>query len=167
MFGEFNDDKIHELIHCEKLIDELLPKQGYKEINKWYDSRKILLSSLNKPYKFEVFIRKHKTLIENFSIGLIYKALSEDEKNITLCRYNGSHGQNDWSIDKHYSSFHIHKINNDLLKRGITEPKQIEITNKYASFDSALDVFCKDIKIPSIAKVNVVNNSDQLKLFEE
>lgn len=91
-------------------------------------------------------------LVEQFSIGLRFQTNDKMVGKITLIRYNGAHGQIDWSKDKHHSAFHIHKITAELLAKNIYEPKDIEITERFATFDSALSEFIK--------YTNIINHSD-------
>lgn len=158
------DNEIEELISCEKIIVKAEPTTGMENDPKSsYVKRKNLqLESTDKRYIFDVFIRQNTKFINQFSIGLRYKI---NEKKIILIRYNGEHGQSDWSIDKHYSAFHIHKITEELLDKGIFEPKYIEITSRFTTYDSAINEFRKHVNINNYTKY--FTEIIQLPLFKK
>jgi len=153
--------KIEELITCSKIIIDATPKQGMAADNKTalIKRKNLNLTSQDEKHQFTVFIRQNTMLVEQFSIGLLYHLNKFNIKNITLIRFNGEHGQQDWSKDNHYNSFHIHSINEVLLKQRIFEPKEITITNKYNTFHSALFEF--------IDHVNIVNYVDFFPNFKK
>lgn len=142
--------KIEELIKCPKYIFEANPKQGMPS-----DTKSTLIKRKNLKLKsdedetcqFTVFMRQNTMLIEQFSIGLLYNLESINFRRVTLIRFNGEHGQTDWSKDNHYNSFHIHYLNEELLKQRIFEPKLIVITNKFNTFHSALFEFFNHVNI--------------------
>ncbi len=139
-------NEIQRLIACPKRVEKSEPATGFNTENR--SRRKNLeLSAIEKGYVFKVFIRQSTELIENFSIGLIYKSGDKEKGNIMLIRFNGNHGDVDWSNDRHYSSFHIHRITEELLEQGVREPKDIEKTTRYTTFDGALAKFFKEINL--------------------
>jgi hypothetical protein len=137
------NEKIDELIKCPKIIIEAYPKNGMLPDKKssFVMRKNLKLQSTDKQYFFEVFIRHNIMLIEQFSIGLLFKTDDRAAGKIALIRYNGQHGQIDWSSGNHYSAFHTHRINEKLLAQKIYEPKHIEITDKFSTFNSALNEF--------------------------
>jgi len=147
------NQEIENLIICPKKIIDSLPKKGMvADIKSPIIQRKNLdLISLEGKYQFKIFIRQNTLLIEQFSLGLQYKTDDKTFGDITLIRFNGNHGMRDWSKDGHYNAFHIHKITEKLLKKGILEPKSIKITDLYNTFESAIYMFLKHI--------NIVNSS--------
>jgi hypothetical protein len=141
--------RIEDLIKCPKYIFNANPKQGMATDNKsaLIKRKNLNLKSEDETQQFTVFMRQNTMLIEQFSIGLLYQPESSKFRKITLVRFNGEHGQTDWSKDHHYNSFHIHYLNEALLKQGIFEPKSIEITDKFNTFHSALFEFFNHVNI--------------------
>jgi hypothetical protein len=105
------NEKIDELIKCPKIIIEAYPKNGMLPDKKssFVMRKNLKLQSTDKQYFFEVFIRHNIMLIEQFSIGLLFKTDDRAAGKIALIRYNGQHGQSDWSSGNHYSAFHTHR----------------------------------------------------------
>lgn len=161
------DQKIAELIKYPKIITEAIPKKGMATDKKssFIRKRNLKLQSDDEQYFFDAFIRHNTMLIEQFSIGLRFKTDDKTVGKITLIRYNGEHGQSDWSKDNHYSAFHIHKVREILLNKGIYEPEHIEITQKFSTYDSALNAFLKDVHIINFAKY-FPHSDKQRALFE-
>ena len=97
---------------------------------------------------FEVFIRQNVQFIENFSIGLRYRA-DLPLGAITLVRYNGPHGESSRSPDGHYAKPHIHRITEQELAKGSTQPQERDraITHQYATLEQALSVFFEDARV--------------------
>lgn len=143
------NNTIEELIKCPKYIFDANPSQGMAIDKKsaLIKRKNLYLKSEDKKKQFSVFMRQNTMLIEQFSIGLLYKFESLNYRKITLVRYNGAHGQTDWSKDNHYSAFHIHYLSDELIKKRIFEPKLIEITNTYNTFHSALPQFFDYVNI--------------------
>ena len=98
--------------------------------------------------KFSVFIRQSDKLIENFSIGLRYQTGDNDLRTITLCRYNGPHGETSHDADGHYAKPHIHRITASEVESGSTQPQERhrEITDRYKTYEQALRTFFADIQ---------------------
>jgi hypothetical protein len=65
---------------------------------------------------------------------------------ITLVRYNGPHGETSRAPDGHYAKAHIHRITEQELASGSTQPQERDrtITVQYATLDQALWVFFND-----------------------
>ena len=159
--------KINELIKCPKIIIEATPKNGMAadKQSSLIMRKNLKLQSKEEQHLFDVFIRHNTKFIEQFSIGLLFKTNDKTVGKITLIRYNGEHGQNDWSRENHYSAFHIHKISEKLLKAGIYEPKDIKITQQFSTFDSAMNEFLRHLHIVNYAKY-FPHHDEQMLLFE-
>ncbi len=159
--------EIDELIKCPKIIIDASPKHGMgiDRKNSFVKRKNLNLKSTAKDCTFDLFIRQNTLLIEDFSIGLLYKTEDKIFGKITLIRYNGEHGQSDWSKDNHYSAFHIHRITEELLIKGIYEPKEIELTDKFSTFDSALNLFLKFVNVKNITEY-FPHYEEQLSLFK-
>ena len=138
-----SDKQIENLIKCPKSIIETNPTKGMEQDRKsrYIKRKNMKLMSMSGQDEFHVFIRQNTMLTEQFSIGLLYNTKNTQTGIITLVRYNGEHGTSDWSVGQHYSSFHIHSINADLLDKGIYEPEIIEQTDRYTTIDQALALF--------------------------
>jgi len=57
--------------------------------------KKLNLKSKDGKHQYTVFMRQNTMLIEQFSIGLLFKLESINFRKITLIRFNGEHGQAD------------------------------------------------------------------------
>jgi len=144
----FNDDELEELIKCDKSIIDVKHKSGFKEQGQNF-RKNLTLKSINGEF-FRVFIRKHKELIENFSIGLDFLSNDKEIGELQLIRFNGAHGEEDRTKDGHYSAFHIHKTSEELLSQNKRRLSDIEHTDKYSSFDGAFHYFLNYINIINI-----------------
>ena len=157
----FTEDFINELITEGKKITEP-PKKEFRLENQ-HRRNEFQLSSLDGKRKFTVFIRQHNKFIENFSIGLIYHS---EEGSINLFRCNGNHGEIVVDIldpVPHYG-YHTHKITAELLDNNVNEPRKVELTNEYASFEQALAYFCRYVNIKDCS--NYFPFINQPKLFQ-
>jgi hypothetical protein len=156
------DDLISNLISEEKVITEP-PKKEFKDENH-HLRNDFQLMSPDGTNKYSVFIRKHITFLENFSIGLVYH--SEEGTNLNLFRCNGNHGEVVLDILNPIPHFgyHTHKITAELLENNINDPKQSESTSEYASYEQALNYFCRYINIKDADKY--FPNINQTNMFE-
>ena len=123
------------------------------------------LVSADEERSYHAFIRKHNDYQENFSIGLVF--LPTEHASIQLVRFNGNHGETvDNPLKPHpHRDFHIHKITPELIEEEINDPKEVSVTDKYASYEQAFRYFCE--------YVNIVNANEyfpgigQTNLFED
>lgn len=76
------DELISNFISEEKVITES-PRKDFREENQ-HLRNDFLLTSSDGTRKYSVFMRKHITFLENFSIGLVY--YSEEGTSINLFR---------------------------------------------------------------------------------
>lgn len=141
-----NQSEIDGLISEPKRIARANPTHGMKPDGR-NEKKNLDLVSVDGNHRFDVFIRKNLSLIEDFSVGLIYKSNQKELGDVMLIRFNGSHGQSDWSESRHYSAFHIHTITEDFLRKGIREPKNITLTDRFSSLDQALTEFFSNIAV--------------------
>ena len=140
--------QIQELIELPKTIVSKQPRHGYREENGTRRCDLQLRSCGQDEDTFEVFIRQNVRFIENFSIGLRYRA-DLPLGAITLVRYNGPHGETSRAPDGHYAQPHIHRITAQELAGGSTQPQERDrvITHQYATLEQALSVFFKDAHV--------------------
>ncbi|MCF6147639.1 MAG: hypothetical protein E3K37_03170 [Candidatus Kuenenia sp.] len=126
------------------------------------------LKSMDTDDLFYVFMRIHtEDFQENFSIGLLHQSL-EGSRNL-LIRFNGNHGQiveNPITTNPHFG-YHIHKATAKNMNNGIFEPKAVELTNEYASFNEALKYFFKRININNTDTYKHFGHLFQKKLFND
>ena len=141
------DQEILDLIQSPKEIKEKNSVKGYKEENN--HKRWTLTLETSEGKTFEVFIRQNNNFIENYSIGLRYQTNNRDLGWITLIRYNGPHGETSQSQDGHYDKPHIHRMTAMEMESGSTQPqeKNRDITDRYHTFEQALEVFFGDIGV--------------------
>lgn len=137
--------RIQELIELPKIIVSKRPRHGYREENGNRRCDLELRSRGKDGSTFAVFIRQNLQFAENFSIGLRYR-VDLPLGAITLVRYNGPHGETSRAPDGHYAKAHIHRITEQELASGSTQPQERDrtITVQYATLDQALWVFFND-----------------------
>jgi len=133
----FTDEEIANLVNCPKQVDDP-PKREMRLENK---SRRndMSLRSADGKHAFRVFMRQSDDFPENFSIGLMYSP-NEEPGSFQLLRCNGQHGGE--RVHPHHAVFHIHRTKADDINAGNLEPRQIEQSPAYASFEEALAHFC-------------------------
>ena len=143
------DQQIQDLLDIPKTVTEKKPAKGYKEENNQRRCDLKLEATSDNGAIFSVFIRQNSKFIENFSIGLRYQTNIKAMGSITLVRYNGSHGESSHHPDGHYALPHIHRITEQELASGSTQPQERhrEITDRYSTFDQALRTFFDDLCI--------------------
>ena len=143
------DQEIQDLIKSPKEIKEKIPVNGYKEESGYKRCNLALESAGDSARLFLLFIRQNNTFIENFSIGLHYQSNDREFGSLTLLRYNGPHGERSRCQDGHYDKPHIHRIRAAEMDSGHTQPqkKHRAITDKYDTFEEALNVFFADVGV--------------------
>ena len=140
----FSDNDIKDLILSSKCIEKKEPKYGYKYTSK--DKRVNLGLKNENGELFNAYIRQSNKFKDSFSIGLIFTRNGLPE--VHLVHYNGKHGRHSYPKVPHHNQMHIHRITSKELKNGVYEPKKFtEITNEYCSFEEALCVFFRDIRV--------------------
>ena len=139
--------RIQELIELPKTIVRRQPSHGYREENRNRRCDLELRSSVQ-GVAFTVFIRQSLRFVENFSVGLRYRA-GRPLGSIVLVRYNGPHGESSRSADGHFAKPHIHRITGLELASGSTQPQERKrtITDRYATLEQALRVFFDDVSV--------------------
>ena len=137
----FTDHLIEELISCPKKITSL-PKQV--KSNRGSTKLQFEMQSLDNEHDFEGFIVKNDVFQENFSIGLFYN-LKAEKGGIRLLRCNGAHGGNK-SVTHHFVN-HIHTVKAEDLNNGVFAERHVIITEKYATYEDALQFFVKRINL--------------------
>jgi len=144
------DAEIENLIKCPKKITGSVPAKGMGPDPKssFILRKNMELVSECGEHEFIVFMRKNTMLTEQFSIGLLYRTRVKEPGKITLLRYNGSHGTNDFSTDGHFGTFHTHRITQSLIESSVYEPSQIENVTSYQTFEQALTLFYQETRIP-------------------
>ena len=159
------DNDIAGLIYLPKTIETKSPAAGYREVHGQRRCDLDLRATSEDGPSFSVFVRQNLMFSENYSIGLRYFTGDRRLGSLTLVRYNGPHGEYSRHPDGHFAKPHIHRITEDEIASGSSEPQEQnrEITNKYSTFDQALFIFFSDI-----AAVNFERhfpNLSQLRLF--
>lgn len=143
------DQQIQDLLNIPKTISEKTPAKGYREENNHRRCDLELRTSSDEGARFSVFIRQNSKFIENFSIGLCYHTNFQSQGTLTLVRYNGAHGESSRHPDGHYDKSHIHRITEQEIASGSTQPqeRQREITDRYSTLDQALRIFFDDLHV--------------------
>ena len=141
----FTDQELIDLVTCPKQMDE--PPKREMRVDGKMKRNDMTLKSLDGKHSFRVFMRQSDEFVENFSIGLMYVP-GEDPGSFQLIRCNGQHGGE--RIHPHHAVFHIHRSNADDINAGILEPRSIEESTAYASFQEAVAHFCAIIQLERV-----------------
>ena len=163
------DKEIQDFITTPKIIIARNPAQSYKHESGNRRCDLTLNSTENEKEIFLVFIRQNTKFIENYSIGLRYKTKNKVLGTVTLVRYNGPHGETDWSHDGHYNNPHIHCITSEELKSGNISPQEShrKSTDKYNTLEEAIEIFFNDINVVNWSRYFPQLNLTQKSLFDE
>ncbi len=157
--------RIQELIELPKTIVRRRPSHGYREENGNRRCDLDLESRGPDGSAFAVFVRQNLQFAENFSIGLRYRA-DVPIGAITPMRYNGPHGESSRTRDGHYAQPQIHRLTEQELASGSTQPQERDrtITHQYATLERALWVFFNDASVsnhdeyfPEITQLGLFN----------
>jgi hypothetical protein len=146
----YSADDIMRLISCKKKTVQP-PKKGLT-LERGSFRNDMQLESEDGKEKFSVFLRKNQEFAENFSIGLRYHP--RDGQSFNLFRCNGPHGLHvDLEIepDSHYA-YHVHEAQADRVNEGNLSERHVTVTDKYASYEEALNYFIKAVGITDAAK---------------
>lgn len=141
--SHITDAMIDEIIECAKTITaNPSPKN---KTNGAHKETSFTASSGDGKYSFQVFVREHTELIENFSVGLVYTP--NGGVPFVVTRYNGQHGQhkNFLTGEVFDDTCHIHKVKEDVVRAGINYDNNAEVTDRYSSLDEALGCFFSDL----------------------
>ena len=140
------DPEIQALVTSPKRITRRNPARGYAEENGHRRCSLVMECVEGEGGSFTVFVRQNSQFIENYSIGLRWQTGNRDWGSITLVRYNGPHGEVSRDEDGHYAKPHIHRMTAEEMQAGSVRPpeRQREITDRYSTLESALEVFFGD-----------------------
>lgn len=138
------DAEIHELIKVEKrIVGSISPTP--KLVNRHFKN-KMELESIDGRLKFTVFTRQLVEFMEDFSIGLMY---NHEGTKLILLRCNGKHAHlslRENEPDSHAYT-HVHLITQAQLERSVLDPRAIWESEKYTSFEEAIEYFCNTVNI--------------------
>ena len=134
----FTDEELAELMNCPKQVDD--PPKREMRLDGKSKRNDMTLKSTDAKHNFRVFIRQSDEFPENFSIGLMYVP-NEEPGSFQIVRCNGQHGGE--RAHPHHAVYHIHLSKADDINAGILEPRHIEQSPAYASFQEALAHFCR------------------------
>ena len=143
------DQDLATLVQAPKRIVRKTPDRGLREESGHKRCELELQPRAHHGGAFEAFIRHSSQFVENFSFGLKYRPDGSPPRTLVLVRYNGPHGETSQAEDGHYTKPHIHRLTADALAEGSVQPRPTdrELTNRYASFEQAIVVFCEDAGI--------------------
>lgn len=145
------DDEIAGLLKELKPLPEhwetrlkLLPKAGFK-----HSQREMQIRGVN-GNAYRIVIRQSTLNGLDFSVILFFQ--DQDGTEFRLCRYNGKHpSQHTNKLEKanghtnavFRNQFHIHMATERYQQEGYEIDGYAEVTNRYSSFESALEEFLK------------------------
>lgn len=139
---EYTDAYIEELIACPKRITKPPAREMKEDRGHWKNS--FDLESEDGNHRFTAFIRYNDAFQENFSVGLDYNT-REEKGTIPLLRCNGAHGgTRQWD---HHDQPHIHTAKADMVNQRLKSETEIEITDRYTSWQDALQYFIRRTNI--------------------
>ena len=129
--------QFNKLISCSKeIVSPSRPKFDEKNGSRHMNLK---LYSTAEDLYFRMFLRQSTIFLENFSVGLIW-TVQESNICITLLRCNGPHGGNKNCAYHHVP--HIHRLNLELATENTFKENDVEMTQVYSTFDSAIYHFC-------------------------
>lgn len=143
-----SDQNIRDLVGSPKEIVGKEPIDGFLDRDRNWRCDLELHSNMEGD-AFSAFARQNKKYPENFSVGLYYKTKEKKLGSVVLVRYNGRHGEPYKNSDGHYGRSHIHHMTSKKIMSGSIKPQPDlrEITDRYKTFDDALQIFFKDVGI--------------------
>lgn len=141
-----SDAEIAALITCPKVTDK--PPRRQPKLERGSLRNDADLISQDQQHHFHMFIRQNAELIEDFSVGLIYRPLDGSDS-IDLFRCNGQHGgHRSFPLDKSWhSSYHIHRATASAMDAGLRANLDASLCDAYASFEEALEHFLTTINL--------------------
>ena len=135
---------LDQLFSCEKVFSakpQVKDKSHYRHKESSFE-----LVSSDRRFIFNCYIRESIELLEDFSIGIIFRR--DPAEPIILARYNGNHGEHMNLLTKErFSGFHVHKLTMSALDAKIQPENYAELTNKYSTLREALAVFFEELKV--------------------
>jgi hypothetical protein len=138
----FTDEELAALITCAKQVVD--PPHREMRLDGKMKRNDMTLKSADGKHSFRVFMRQSDDFPENFSVGLVYQP-NEEPGSFQLVRCNGQHGGE--RVHPHHAVFHVHRSRADDINAGVLEPRQIQTTADYASFQEALATFLRTIHL--------------------
>ncbi|WP_176475689.1 DUF6978 family protein [Halomonas salipaludis] len=140
------DEEIASLLNVKKVVTN--PRAQWREQK----------GSKQKSYKakslcgkeFIVYLRQNLRIEEAFSCGLKYCHPEGKDKDVTLCRYNGSDHEHENPLDGKgtiINQCHIHKATQRYMAAGRKAEHYAESTERYESLHGALLALCSDCSI--------------------
>lgn len=142
--------EIHNIILLPKAVIERRPAYGYTEQSGCMQV--VLISKANNGSNdsFRVFIRQSIKRRSNYSVGLDYITIVENNSKveIPITRYNSPHSENPTS--GHNPKPHIHTVSPDDYQKAKESRYKIELrikedTSRYSNFSEVIKVFPNDI----------------------
>lgn len=159
----WTDELIKELIGCSKKVVDF-PRTTNKGERMGFIKKTFSFISADEKHVFNGFITQNEVFPENFSIGLTY--VPKNEKGaVVLLRCNGRHGGT--RQYPHHAHPHIHYASAERISLGLKAEGVIEITDKYATVENALEYFVNLINLDIRDRSKFVGNpgSIQIDLF--
>lgn len=144
------DEFVQELLDCKKYIKS--NPSPREKTNGAHKETGITVATSDERFRFQVFVRQHLELMENFSIGLVY--YPDGGIPYVVTRYNGQHGRhkNFLTGEVFEDECHIHILKEEVKNAGIRYDNHAEATNKYSTIEEAMLAFFKDLKFQNHLK---------------
>ncbi|MBP5083472.1 MAG: hypothetical protein J6X83_04070 [Methanomicrobium sp.] len=146
---DLTDDEISDMISEPKYLDaqtydSLRDLKNYKTK---HGHSEITCALTAENHKFRIFARQSSTNKLDFTWGLIYID-SINGTEIILRRYNGKSHRHTNAIEKNrIYGYHIHYAKERYLKEYTKGESYAEPTDRYGTFQEALDCMIKDCNI--------------------
>lgn len=163
-FESLTDDKIGDLLNCNKKVVNPNVRRKEKEGHEQFNFRVIALDDSG--HEFELYKRQNlrEGMEDDFSCGISW--LAPNGETLTLKRYNGSSHNHPNKIEntKLGNNSHIHIATEKYIQANRKPEGFAEITDRYNTLDGALHCLVTDCKISGIQTKSDSTNQTKLEL---
>lgn len=140
------DDDIAALLSAKKVVTN--PRARWKQQRGSRQKNHKVKSTCGQ--HFILYLRQNTRVEEHFSCGLRYCHPEGKQKDVTLCRYNGSDHEHENPLDgkgKIDRQCHIHRATSRYMAAGRKAEHYAESTDRYEDLSGALLALCEDCHI--------------------
>lgn len=151
------DAEIQHLLKVPKRI--INPRARWK--NQRGSSQKNFKLETDEGFQFAIYLRQNNRIEEHFSCGLRYCPAGSGQKEITLCRYNGSDHEHQNPLegpDKIHNFCHIHQATERYIAAGRKAEHYAVTTDRYQDLDGAFRALCEDCAIEVPGRKNPLSD---------
>lgn len=152
------DERISDLLLLNKQVTNRNAR-NVEEGKHW--KRDYQVVSVDTDDDFAIFVRQHREMVDNFSVGLIWH--SKTGESVTLLRCNGAshpHTNHIEGTKFGIGNYHVHMATERYLEIGKNSEHYAEVTAVYNTVNGALHHLCRECRIDGLD-----TKPDELDLF--